>query len=114
MKTYNSDDNLYIIFVGENASENWKLLKDSKKDDLFFHLSCFSSCYVIARLKENQSNTSIKNIIYKCADICKQHTKYRNLPIVKVDWCTCENVHRTEIIGSVQYKNNKKVKQIKI
>jgi predicted ribosome quality control (RQC) complex YloA/Tae2 family protein len=115
MKTYNSDDNLYVIYVGENASENWKLLKQSKKYHLFFHLTCFSSCFVLVKSLNDVSNIYPRNLIYKCAEICKNHTKYKNLTHISVDYCMCENVSvDNDSIGSVRYKNNKKVKRIKI
>ena len=44
MKTIECDNITYKI--GQNASENWKILDESNKDDVFFHLKSFPSCYV--------------------------------------------------------------------
>ena len=39
--------------IGSNAKENWKLLEDSKPNNLFFHLSSFPSCYVILQTESD-------------------------------------------------------------
>lgn len=109
MKQYTIDHIIYK--VGANADENWKLLSASKPHHLFFHLSSFPSCYVI--LECNESIPEV-DIIKAVAEQCKKHTKYKNIPNIKVDYTLCENVIKGDKIGQVYFKSNKKVKQVKI
>jgi predicted ribosome quality control (RQC) complex YloA/Tae2 family protein len=95
-------------FVGGNASENWQILDNAKPNHLFFHLSSFSSCYVISEVDGLIDLETIKNI----AECCKSNTKYKNIPKVKVDYTLCSNVYKGEKVGEVYYKSNKKVNKI--
>lgn len=106
MKTIDIDN--IKCLIGGNASENWQILDNAKPDHLFFHLSSFSSCYVISE------SDIIPNIdkIKKIAECCKANTKYKNIPKVKVDYTLCSNVFKGANIGEVYYKSNKKVNKI--
>ena len=109
MKQYTINHIIYKI--GSNANENWNLLENSKPYHLFFHLSSFPSCYTIL---ECDITVPEIDIIKEVAQQCKNHTKYKNIPNIKVDYTLCENVIKGEKIGEVFFKSNKKVKQIKI
>ena len=91
--------------VGGNAKDNWEILTNSKDTDLFFHLSSFSSPYVIAEVDEKPTNDIIKLI----AMVCKQHTKYKHIKNVKVDYTPCSKVIKGDIVGQVIYNSNRKV-----
>lgn len=106
MKSYEIDG--YICSVGSNASDNWKILKTAKQNDIFFHLSSYSSCYVILHCNGENVN---EEIIKKCALICKQNSKYRNIYLY-VDYTTCKNVIFGKELGECYYKSNKKVFRI--
>ena len=96
--------------IGKNKVENWYILENSKPSDYFFHLSSFPSCYVILEIKEKPT---LEQIV-KGAEICKEHTKFRNLKNLKVDYCRCDNVVKGDVIGEAEFVSNRKVKQIKI
>jgi len=83
-------------------------LESAKHDHIIFHLSSFSSCYIIS------ATDIIPNIdtIKKIAECCKANTKYKNIPKIKVDYTACSNVYKGENIGEVYYKSNKKVNKI--
>ena len=100
-------DNIRCL-VGGNASENWQILENAKSEHLFFHLSSFSSCYVIGEIDSVPNLEAIK----KMAECCKSNTKYKNIPKVKVDYTLCGNVYKGENVGEVYYKSNKKVNKI--
>lgn len=95
--------------IGENAKENWYLLDNAKDNFLFLHLSSFPSCYVI--IEHDSPN---KEIIEKAAILCKNNTKYKNLRDIKVDYTLCSNVIKTDKVGEVIFKSNKKVNKIKV
>lgn len=94
MKTYTVND--IECIVGENAHDNWKILSNAKQNDLFFHLSKFSSCYVIAKC-ENPIIEEIRDI----ARICRDHTKYKFMHHISVDYTLCKNVVKSENVGEV-------------
>lgn len=93
------------IFIGRNKAENDKLLKDSDKQDHFFHLTTFPSCFII--LKSSPYVTP--QVLQYCADLCLQHTKYRHLNNVKVDHCRCKNVKSTSVPGEIEYRSYRQV-----
>ena len=96
--------------LGQSARENWELLDKALSTHLFFHLSSFSSGYLIMECKEKPSPESIR----KAAEICKNGTKYRNLKDLKVDYTQCSNVMKGDKLGEAEYKSWRKVKQIKM
>ena len=109
MKIYRRNN--YIIRVGTNSKENWRLIGEAKPFHYFFHLSTFPSCYVIL---EHNLNKVSDSIIIECAKICKMNTKYRNLSRIKVDYCLRDNVKKGDVVGEVIYKSNRKVKVVTI
>ena len=62
------------IFLGEDKYENWNLLETSSENDLFVHLNSFPSGHV-----KIETETFNQEIILHAGEICKQHSKYKNL-----------------------------------
>ena len=112
MKVFNIQT--YICRIGENAQDNWNLLDQSKDTYIFFHLSSFSSCYAILETDYKILTDVPDDIIRKTAELCKNNTKYKNLKDIKVDYTFSSNVKKSDRIGEIIYKSNKKVKCIKI
>lgn len=106
MKTFEFEN--CSIILGENAKENWEIFDTSNSEDYFFHLSRFPSGYVALKNCEVLNN----NLILKCAEICKQSTKYRNMKNIKVDYCKFSNLKKGEKKGEVIFLSNRKVKQV--
>lgn len=100
----------YNAWVGENAQDNWNILDDAKGSYWFFHLASFPSCYVIYACVNKLTPENIVDL----SSLCKNNTKYRNLPNVKVEYTQCENVRKGHIIGECFYVSRKKVKVQKI
>lgn len=94
--------------IGGNAKENWQILTDASSDYLLFHLSSFPSCYVIYQ----DINIPDIKVLKEVALLCKQNTKYKNIPNIKVDYTKCSNVNKGDIEGEIYYKSNKKVNKI--
>ena len=109
MKNFQYDN--FVCNLGENAKENWILLDQAKSNHYFFHLSSFSSGYVI--LETNFQTPSLEMITI-AAQLCKINTKYRNCKNIKVDYCLCSNVTKGDVIGEVNFNSNRQVKQIKV
>ena len=53
-------------------------------------------------------------MIYIGALLCKNNTKYRNVPNIKVDYCRCSNLIKGDKVGEVIFKSKRQVTQIKI
>ena len=100
-------ENLKCI-VGQNAKENWEIFNTTNPEYLLFHLASFSSCYVIL---ENENDPSI-DIIKDIALLCKQNTKYKNVPNIKVNYTKCKNIIIGEKVGEIIFKSNKKVNKV--
>ena len=98
MKIVDSD-----IFIGCNDEENWNLIDNAHKDDMWYHLDSFPSCHVIC----NDINKFLD-----CAQLCKRHSKYRNLPNVKVCYTKIDNLVKGDTVGTVCFKSKRKVKRI--
>ena len=96
------------VGVGENAKENWALI-NTNPNFIWLHLNSFPSCHVVIE-SENPS----KDIILYGAILCKSHTKYRNIKNIRVCITTCGNLKKSDKVGSVIFKNKKKVSYIKI
>ena len=103
--------------VGVNAKENWDLLDHYKKIDdeyIWFHLNSFASCYVIMcyNIKLNNDNLEediIKEILYFGGDICKNNTKYKNVPNIKICYTELKKLNKTNKIGEVIVSGKKKL-----
>jgi predicted ribosome quality control (RQC) complex YloA/Tae2 family protein len=92
MKYIENEGIEYII--GENANDNWDVLKSSKQSWIWFHLDKLSSPYVILSLslsKLKKSHNNWKDCIRYAALLCKENSKYTK-QTVNVTWTTCKNV----------------------
>lgn len=79
--------------IGENANDNWDILKKSKQNWIWFHLDNFPSPYVILTepIKSLKKNSNFRDLINHGCLLCKENSKYSNQK-VKVIWTTCKNV----------------------
>lgn len=96
--------------LGKTAKENWELFDNSRPEYLFFHLSSFSSGYLILECED--VSTVNKACLQEAAQLCKQNTKYRNIKHAKVDYTTCDNLTKGDYTGEIIYKKYRKVKHI--
>lgn len=103
-------DNTYpdnLIHIGRSAIENDTLLDKSDPDDLWFHLQAFPSCHVI--LKYNPDSKFTNEMIRYCCKITKDHTKYKNVPNIKVEYIELKYIRKTNILGTVILTKKPKV-----
>ena len=102
----------YNIYRGKNAQGNWDAISASKQNDVWFHLGGnMSSPHVIFINYDNwKLNEISKNIIYECANICKQYSKYNNNYNVECIYTLIKNITKDkEIVGKVYTKKYKSV-----
>jgi predicted ribosome quality control (RQC) complex YloA/Tae2 family protein len=98
MKLVNYED--IQFHIGENAQDNWDILKKSKQNWIWFHLDDFPSPYVILTesLKNIKKTNKFNELINFGCSLCKENSKYSNQK-VKVIWTTCKNVSLGNTIG---------------
>ena len=48
-------------------------------------------------------------MIVSAASLCKLHTKYRNIPNLKINYTPIKNIKKAEQIGSVTFNSKRKV-----
>ena len=97
------------IKIGQNAQENWNLIDGSQNDWYWFHLKSFPSSHVVLCC----SNPTRESLI-EAAKYCKQSTKYKNVPNIKISYCQIQNIRKSNKVGSITYISNRKVKEIKL
>ena len=109
LKYYDINDNIeYDIIIGKNAQENWNIIDKANKNDYWFHIDKFPSCHVILTVHENIK--PYKSVLYYCANLCKENSKYKNNKNVKINYTQIKNITKAEIVGSVYLKSSKTIK----
>lgn len=98
-----------MYLVGKNAAENFQLIDDAKSHHIWFHVEGLPSCHVIAQIDESWSNKQLIPVIKQGALLCKMHSKYASVKDVPIIYTAIENIEKTDTIGSVLTKNEKKV-----
>ena len=107
MKKFEIDN--VIIKLGATAQENWDLIDESNEDFWWIHLAAFPSGHVII-----EEDSPSDKIIQYAGEICKNHTKYRNMRNLKISVTQCKNLIKGEKKGEVRFKSNRKVKHLLI
>ena len=102
MKTFTIDN--IDVYLGETAKENWNLLDDAEGSFTWMHLNSYPSGHVIIC----SDNPDI-NVLRNAASLCKQNTKYRNIPNLKICYSKVSNIKKEEKVGSVSFKSNRKM-----
>lgn len=105
------EEDIFIIYIGTSAKENWDILSVASQNDIWFHLGgSFPSPHVILHLPENMKTKKIpKKLIYKCGLLCKMHSKYKNINILDVIYTEVKNVTKANKIGAVYTKKTKTI-----
>lgn len=109
MKEQTLDDGIHKVWIGQNAQDNWDIIKQANKHDIWFHVENYSSSHVILRLEDKKEKPT-KQLLMECASICKEHSKYKNHPDIKICYTTIDNVSKGETVGSVYTKRTQTLK----
>lgn len=107
MKNYTYYDNKLEqdleIRIGENAQENWDLISDSSKMDIWFHLDKYPSSHVVIKVPSKTlkiENLSSSTINY-AASLCKEHSKYIGQINIGVIYTYIKYIKKGDTVGSV-------------
>jgi predicted ribosome quality control (RQC) complex YloA/Tae2 family protein len=82
------------FLIGKNEKDNFNIIDMSGPNDLWFHLSDYPSCHVIAKLPEN---------------IHKENLKYKSEKDISIIYTFIKNIKKTEKIGCVISTNTKNI-----
>ena len=102
---------IFDIFVGTNAKENWDLIDLAEPEDLWFHVEYFPSGHVL--IKERfEAKTNLHQIHYPNQIIsigsqyCKTQSKYKDKKKLKIIYTQISNIKKGKTIGSVYVGNS--------
>jgi hypothetical protein len=99
-----------IFYIGQNAQENHNLIIKSNDNDLWLHISDFSSPHVIASIHAiDIDRKDLKYVIKQGAILCKQYSRYKSDKNLEIIYTKIKNVTLTNIIGSVETIDTKHV-----
>lgn len=102
-------DDIYVIYVGESAQDNWDLIDKASQNDLWFHLESFPSPHVIVVINDPKIKTP-KSVLKYAAELCHEHSKYKLIKKVKVIWTEIKNVSKADKVGAVHTKKTRTIK----
>jgi len=103
------ENEIYRIQIGQSAQENWDLIDSAHALDLWFHLEKFSSPHLILHM--HMHDIPSNKIIYECAQMVLENSKYKNLKNIYVIYTFIKHVKKdSSKVGSVFTSNTKKIK----
>jgi predicted ribosome quality control (RQC) complex YloA/Tae2 family protein len=96
--------------IGEYADDNFGILNKACDDDIWFHANNISSCHIIATNLPELTKKEKQKVIKRGAFLCKQNTsKLKSLQNVEIIYTKVKNVTKTDISGTVNITNEKKI-----
>jgi predicted ribosome quality control (RQC) complex YloA/Tae2 family protein len=96
----------YVIWIGKNEEDNFEIIDNSRKKDVWFHVVGMPSCHVILKTEENVRDIPRK-VLKRCGYLCKINSKGKSLSKCDIVYTTIDNVKKTNIIGKVEISNGK-------
>jgi predicted ribosome quality control (RQC) complex YloA/Tae2 family protein len=100
----------WTIKIGRNEKENDTLIRNSNKNDLWFHLEDNPSPHGF--ISSNNGSVPDHSLIYKTALLVKKYSNCKHIPSVSVIYTKIENVSLTKKLGTVIIK--KKTNKINV
>ena len=97
------------IKLGENAKENWDLTFNAHPEHIWIHLTHYPSGHLIIEDRNPTFET-----INRCAKICQNHSKCKNMKHIKYSVTKCKNLLKGEKEGEVEFISYRKVKDCPI
>ena len=96
----------YTIKIGRNEKENDTLIRNSNKNDLWFHLEDNPSPHGFISMVPNSDPNPDPNheLIYKTALLVKKYSNRKHIPSVSVIYTKIENLCLTKKLGTVIIK----------
>ena len=100
----------FTFYIGKSKEDNFKVIDAGKDDDLWFHASHDSSCYVVCEVPDDVEKSDMRYIIKMGAVLCKNNTnKLKSQKNVEIIYTQIKNVTKTAIAGCVQTTNTKMI-----
>tara|TARA_B100001540_G_scaffold185738_1_gene163768 strand:- start:1248 stop:1574 length:327 start_codon:yes stop_codon:yes gene_type:complete len=93
------------IKLGENAQENWDITFNANPEHIWIHLTHYPSGHLV--IEDHNPSFSTIN---RCAEICKQYSKCKNMKHIKYSETRCKNLLKGDKIGEVEFISHRKVK----
>ena len=97
--------------IGLNAQDNFNIIDLGNPNDIWFHVSDLPSCHIIACTSKEDKLTKkeIQMIVKRGAIICKQNSKYTNVPKLQITYTKLMNIQKSNPVGSVITTNTKTI-----
>ena len=92
--------NMYMITIGKNKNDNWKIIDNSHQNDYWFHLDNLPSCHVIVHIGETDHQLD-KAVIKFASWLCKKKSKKKDNEKLNIIYTQIKNITKGENIGSV-------------
>lgn len=99
----------WTIKIGRNEKENDTLIRNSNKNDLWFHLEDNASPHGFISYNGPEPDHTL---IYKTALLVKKYSNCKHIPSVSVIYTKIENICLTKKLGTVIIK--KKTNKINV
>ena len=103
----------YVVWVGENAIENWQLVDRAEPDDMWFHVANYPSGHVVVRashLDASHLGADLpKDVIVYCARLCKAQSKQKYMKNIEIIYTKIQNVKKTHVVGEVRVRKSKSI-----
>lgn len=96
-----------VYRVGQNAEENWILIKQSQDSDMWFHLYGHPSPHVIMSVPLHLHME--RRMINHAAMLCKTHSKFKSHHRVNIIYTEIRNLSFGDKVGSVKTKHVRKL-----
>jgi predicted ribosome quality control (RQC) complex YloA/Tae2 family protein len=98
----------YEIFIGRNKEENWDLIDVSQQTDIWFHVANAPSSHIFLKTEESVNNIP-KQVIKRCACLCKSYSSSASVKKCEIIYTTVSNIQKGEHVGEVIAQNTKKI-----
>jgi len=99
-----------VFHIGKNKNENFEVIDNATKNDLWFHAKDISSCHVVCEIPDDINKKELSYIIKVGALLCKNNTnKLIGIKNVEIIYTKIENVTKTNIPGCVTTQHTKTI-----
>jgi len=99
-----------IFYIGKSQNENFEVIDNARKTDIWFHAKDISSCHVVCEMPTIINRKELYYIVKTGAFLCKQNTnKLKGLKNVEIIYTKIENVTKTSVPGCVLTQNTKTI-----
>lgn len=99
----------FDIHIGKNKQDNWNLIDQSNKHDIWFHVSNGPSSHIILKTNGSPLRDIPKQVITRCACLCKAHSASKSITKCEIIYTQIENVVKTTRVGEVTTTNTKTI-----